>query len=109
VIPVTTHSYYCLAIANLVRGPAKSPPAGLDYCAVTPGLLVSRDSAEQLTTVRAGGVAALAIDVPVYRGNVTPRSVFGRQAASVGWLREVLAPSVMLAEALRGHRRRRCA
>jgi len=104
VIPVTTHSYYCLAIANLVRGPAKSPPAGLDYCAVTPGLLVSRDSGlSNYATVRAGGVAALAIDVPVYRGNVTPRSVFGRQAASVGWLREVLAPSVMLAEALRGH------
>jgi diguanylate cyclase (GGDEF)-like protein len=104
VIPVTTHSYYCLAIANLVRGPAKSPPAGLDYCAVTPGLLVSRDSGlSNYATVRAGGVAALAIDVPVYRGNVTPHSVFGREAASVGWLREVLVPSVMLAEALRGH------
>ncbi len=104
VIPTSSHPYYCLAIANLVRGPAKSPPAGLDYCAVTPGLLLSRDSGtSDYTTVRAGGVTALAIDVPVYRGNVTPHSVFGRSAASVGWLREVLAPNVMLAEALRGH------
>jgi diguanylate cyclase (GGDEF)-like protein len=104
VIPVTNHAYYCLAIANLVRSPAKSPPAGLDYCAVTPGLLVSRDSGvSSYTMVTAGGTGALAIDVPVYRGSITPRSVFGREAASVGWLREVLSPKLILAEALRGH------
>ena len=104
VIPVTNHPYYCLAIANLVRSPAKSPPAGLDYCAVTPGLLVSRDSGvSSYTMITAGGTGALAIDVPVYRGNITPRSVFGREAASVGWLREVLSPKLVLSEALRGH------
>jgi len=104
VVPASSHPYYCLAIANLVRGPAKSPPAGLDYCAVTPGLLVSRDSGlSSYSTVLAGGTTALAIDTPVYRGNVTPHTVFGRDAASVGWLREVLSPGVVLAEALRGH------
>ncbi|HSZ15335.1 MAG TPA: EAL domain-containing protein [Solirubrobacteraceae bacterium] len=104
VVPATDHGYYCLAIANLVRGPAKSPPAGLDYCAVTPGLLLSRDSGlSSYTTVLAGGSKALAIDVPVYRGNATPHTVFGRDAASVGWLREVLNPAVVLREALRGH------
>jgi diguanylate cyclase (GGDEF)-like protein len=104
VVPASSHPYYCLAIANLVRSPAKSPPAGLDYCAVTPGLLRSRDSgSSSYATVLAGGRSALAIDTPVYRGNTIPRSVFGREAASVGWLREVLAPNVMLAEALRGH------
>jgi len=104
VVPSSDHPYYCLAIANLVRSPAKSPPAGLDYCAVTPGLLLSRDGgASNYTTVRAGGATALAIDTPVYRGNAIPHSVFGREAASVGWLREVIAPNVMLAEALRGH------
>ncbi len=104
VVPASDHAYYCLAIANLVRSPAKSPPAGLDYCAVTPGLLLTRDSGlTHYATVRAGGTKALAIDTPVYRGNAIPRSVFGREAASVGWLREVIAPNVMLAEALRGH------
>jgi diguanylate cyclase (GGDEF)-like protein len=39
----------------------------------------------------------------VYRGNVTPRSVFGRRAASVGWLREVLVPGMMLRQVLVGH------
>jgi diguanylate cyclase (GGDEF)-like protein len=104
VVPSSDHPYYCLAIANLVRSPAKSPPAGLDYCAVTPGLLLARDAgASNYTTVRAGGTTALAIDTPVYRGNAIPHSVFGREAASVGWLREVIAPNVLLAEALRGH------
>jgi diguanylate cyclase (GGDEF)-like protein len=104
VVPASSHAYYCLAIANLVRGPAKSPRAGTDYCALTPGLLLTRDSGQSTyTTVSVDGTQALAIDVPVYRGNVTPRTVFGRTAASVGWLREVLAPAVMLREALRGH------
>ena len=104
VIPATNHAYYCLAVANLVRGPAKAPRAGTDYCALTPGLLLTRDSGQSTyRTVSVDGTQALAIDVPVYRGNVTPHSVFGRTAASVGWLREVLAPSVMLREALRGH------
>ena len=31
--------------------------------------------------------------MPVYRGNVTPQTVFGRTAAFVGWLREVLLPA----------------
>jgi hypothetical protein len=104
VFPATNHAYYCLAVANLVRGPAKAPRAGTDYCALTPGLLLTRDSGQSTyRTVSIDGTQALAIDVPVYRGNVTPHSVFGRTAASVGWLREVLAPSVMLREALRGH------
>ncbi len=104
VIPASNHAYYCLAVANLVRGPAKAARAGTDYCALTPGLLLTRDSGQSTyRTVNVDGTQALAIDVPVYRGNVTPHSVFGRTAASVGWLREVLAPSVMLREALRGH------
>ncbi len=103
VVPASNHGYYCLAIANLVRPPAKSARAGTDYCALTPGLLLTRDSGQSTyAMVSVDGIQAV-IDVPVYRGNVTPRTVFGRTAASVGWLREVLAPEVMLREALRGH------
>lgn len=45
---------------------------------------------------------ALMIQVPVYRGTVTPRNVLGRRAASIGWVREVLIPGVVLREALTG-------
>jgi diguanylate cyclase (GGDEF)-like protein len=104
VVPAGNRSNYCLAIANLVRSPAKSPPAGLDYCSVTPGLLATRDTGASIyTPALVGRTKALAIDTPVYRGNVLPRTAFGRTAASVGWVREVLVPGVLLAEALRGH------
>jgi diguanylate cyclase (GGDEF)-like protein len=69
----------------------------------SPALLISRDTASSIyTTVPSGIGQALAIETPVYRGTITPRSVAGRRAASVGWLREVLIPSVVLSEALTG-------
>ena len=34
---------------------------------------------------------------------MTPHSVFGRTAASVGWLREVLVPGAVLGQVLVGH------
>jgi diguanylate cyclase (GGDEF)-like protein len=70
----------------------------------SPALLQAADSAQSIyTPVSAEGRSALEIVTPVYRSNVTPRSVFGRRAASVGWLREVLLPRIMLAQVLRGH------
>jgi diguanylate cyclase (GGDEF)-like protein len=70
----------------------------------SPALLLARDTALSIyTPISARGGRALAVETPVYRGNLTPRSVFGRRAASVGWLREVLLPGVVLGEALRGH------
>ncbi len=60
---------------------------------ISPALLLSRNTG--LSTyhpIAAGHRQALAIVTPVYRGNVTPHTVFGRTAASVGWLREVTCP-----------------
>jgi diguanylate cyclase (GGDEF)-like protein len=69
----------------------------------SPALLLSRDTGLSVySPVSAGSGTALAVETPVYRGNVTPRSVFGRRAASVGWLREVLVPGVVLQQALTG-------
>ncbi len=66
-------------------------------------LLASRDAAAGIySAVPSARGPALAIETPVYRGAVTPRSVFGRRAAGVGWLREVLVPGVVLGEALAG-------
>jgi diguanylate cyclase (GGDEF)-like protein len=69
----------------------------------SPALLRSRDTGLSIySPVPSAGGTALAIETPVYRGFVTPLSVFGRRAASVGWLREVLMPGVVLREALAG-------
>jgi diguanylate cyclase (GGDEF)-like protein len=104
IAPASDHHYYCLATAELVRNPAQAPARGLDYCAQSDALLVARDQGlSRYTPVSLAGTPALAIETPVYRGNVTPRSVFGRGAASVGWLREVLVPGVVLGQVLRSY------
>jgi diguanylate cyclase (GGDEF)-like protein len=104
VVPASDHHYYCLATAELVRNPALAPPRGLDYCANSSALLLARDQGvSRYTPVTVSGVPGLTIDTPVYRGNVTPLSVFGRGAASDGWLREVLVPSVVLGQVLRAY------
>ena len=104
VVPTSNHHYYCLAAAELARSPAAAPPAGLDYCALTPALLRARDAGiNRYAPVSSRRTDAVAVEMPVYRGEVTPHSVTGRLAASVGWLREVLVPSVVLAQALRNH------
>jgi diguanylate cyclase (GGDEF)-like protein len=104
VVPASNHPYYCLTVAELVRSPAGTPPAGLDYCALTPALLLARDTGlSSYTPFSTGRRRALAVETPVYRNNVTPHSVFGRGAASVGWLREVLVPGVVLQQALGNH------
>jgi diguanylate cyclase (GGDEF)-like protein len=104
VVPSSNHHYYCLTSAELVRSAALAAAAGLDYCAGTPALLYARDEGRsRYAPVSVGQNQALSIETPVYRGNATPLSAFGRTAASVGWLREVLVPGVVLAQALKGH------
>src|ERR1700677_165799 len=104
ILPVSTHHYYCLASVQLARGPAAAAPAGLDYCAPSPALLVARNlGLSEQAPVSLGRSQALTLEAPVYKGNATPRSVVGRKAAFVGWLRELLVPGVVLSQALKGH------
>jgi diguanylate cyclase (GGDEF)-like protein len=104
VVPASDHHYYCLATAELVRISSLARPAGQDYCANSPALLTARDKGlSRYVIVSSGGEPALAIETPVYRGNATPHTVFGRTAASVGWLREVLQPKVVIETVLSGH------
>ncbi len=103
ITPTSNHGYYCLAIAELVRDPSTAPAAGHDYCARGSALLNARNAGRTVyTAVSAGGAKALASVTPVYRGNVTPHTLAGRTAASVGWLREVMVPSVVLKQILNG-------
>jgi diguanylate cyclase (GGDEF)-like protein len=78
---------------------ASTPPVH-----VSPAQLLSRDTGLSIyRQISAGHRPALAIQTPVYRGDVTPHTVFGRTAASVGWLRTVLVPGAMLGQVLTGH------
>ncbi len=104
IVPASNHGYSCLAIAELVRNPALAPAAGTDYCARSSALLNARDTGQSsYTPVSLGRTEALSSETPVYMGNAVPHTVSGREAASVGWLREVLVPGVVLEQALRGH------
>jgi diguanylate cyclase (GGDEF)-like protein len=101
VFPASNHSSYCPMLAGLRSAGAAIPPRGFDYCARSSALLRSRDSGQSVYTSIAGG-KTLAVVTPVYRGEATPRSLVGRQAASVGWLREVLVPEVVMQQVLAG-------
>ncbi len=86
--------------------PASTTPAkaSTPTIHVSPAQLLSRDTGlSAYRRISAGGRPALAIQTPVYRGNVTPHTVYGRTAASVGWLRTVLVPGAMLGQVLAGH------
>lgn len=103
VVPASDHPYYCLTVASLRSAGAVTLPRGYDYCAHSSALLRSRDSGQGVyTPIAAGQAKTLAIVTPVYRGDATPHTLAGRQAASVGWLREVLAPEVVMQQILAG-------
>jgi diguanylate cyclase (GGDEF)-like protein len=105
--PRASHAEFAAWVAwarTLRRYPELDALGLLKLPGASPALLRARDTALSIyTPISTAGGSGLAVETPVYRGNVTPRSVFGRRAASVGWLREVLLPGVVLGEALRGH------
>jgi diguanylate cyclase (GGDEF)-like protein len=104
IAPAGSRPYYCLGAVELTRNAHNQAPAGLDYCAVTPGMLLARDSGLTSTVpVAIGHTSGLEIQVPVYRGAAPPKTLGGRMAAFVGWMSEVLAPGVMLEGALKDH------
>ncbi len=103
-VPSGKRPFYCLTVAELARSHSTALPRGVDYCALTSALLASRDSGLGTSAaVTVGDTKALAVVTPVYRGAVPPATAAGRTGAFVGWLREVLAPGVLLGQALRGH------
>ncbi len=110
IAPAGTRPYYCLAGAELARSRADSSPAGLDYCALTPALISSRDTArsvEQPATIAAPisdrRIQAVRVETPVYRGGQPPITVAGRRAAFVGWLSKVLFPGAIARAALHAY------
>jgi diguanylate cyclase (GGDEF)-like protein len=99
---VAGHSQRCLATAEIARGAGPRVPSGLDYCALEQRLLASRGSGAMIARAPVGRPGTLEVQRPVYRGYATPTTTKARNAAFVGWLREVLRPSVLARSALAG-------
>jgi diguanylate cyclase (GGDEF)-like protein len=95
--------YSCLTIGQAGRTPVAETAFGSNLCDSHRALLTTRDKAHTLyASVSIDGKRALEEFTPAYRGSTTPKSLHGRRAAFVGWVREVIVPQVMLAEALKG-------
>ena len=104
VLPPGKRAYYCLAVAGLARSAASFVPGGLDYCALAPALITTRDSGQTgYAPILAGETTTLGVETPVYRGGVVPPTASARQAAFTGWIGETLTPGVVLQQALAGH------
>jgi diguanylate cyclase (GGDEF)-like protein len=95
--------FSCLTIGQSGRTPVAETAFGGNLCATHRALLATRDEARTLyVSVSLGGKPALEELTPAYRGSTTPKTSHGRRAAFVGWVREVIVPQVMLAQALKG-------
>jgi diguanylate cyclase (GGDEF)-like protein len=110
IAPAGTRPYYCLAGAELARSRADASPTGLDYCALTPALISSRDTARSVhvsatitAPISGRRVQAVRVETPVYRGGQPPITVAGRRAAFVGWLSEVLFPGAVARTAVHAY------
>ncbi len=103
-LPAGTRPYYCLAVVGVARSRASYFPPGIDYCAVSPRLILARDLARSAYAPFPDGHATLlGVEAPVYSGRAVPSTVAARRSAFVGWLGELLTPSVVLGRALQGH------
>ena len=104
VFPAGPRPYYCFAVAGQSRSLAAYLPTGLDYCAMASGLAEARDSGlTSYAPFKSGTMLTLGVQTPVYKGGVVPRTVAERHRAFIGWLGELLEPTVLLSTALQGH------
>jgi len=104
--PAGRRPYYCLAAAGVARSAASFIAPGVDYCALSPQLIRARDLAQPAYAPFSDGHGTtLGVETPVYRGAVMPVTAAARRRAFVGWLGELLTPSVVLEKALQGHPR----
>ena len=104
IVPPGRRPYYCFAIAGLARSAATYLPAGMDYCALAPQLMLDREfGLTGYAPVINGKTTQLGVETPVYRGGVVPSTPTARKRAFVGWLGELLEPGIVLKSALQGH------
>jgi diguanylate cyclase (GGDEF)-like protein len=103
-LPAGPRPFYCFAVAGLARDEASLLPAGLDYCALAKSLSTARDSGRSsYAPFTTAGATLLGVQAPVYAGGLVPASVSARRGAFVGWVGDVLNPSLLLKIALKAH------
>jgi diguanylate cyclase (GGDEF)-like protein len=104
ILPAGRRPYYCFAVAGMARSVATYLPAGLDYCKISPQLIIERElGLRGYAPVINGATTTLGVETPLYRGGMTPSTAAARRRAFVGWLGELLQPDVVLKSALQGH------
>ncbi len=101
--PGAANSFHCLTLGTVSRAGLHAPGPTFDYCGDDAALLATRDSAHSIYTQLPGAHSEeLEVLAPAYRGSAIPASMVARRAAFVGWVREVLVPRELLAQALHG-------
>ncbi len=110
VLPPGPRPFYCLLALWLTRtrALASAVPAGLDYCALPTSLsaafLTARDTGQSAYLPYKSGLAnVLAVETPVYRGGVVPKTLAARRQAFLGDFGTTVIPQIVLQTALRGH------
>jgi diguanylate cyclase (GGDEF)-like protein len=104
ILPPGPRPYYCLALAGRSRNQASHLPTGLDYCAFESALIKARETGvSSYAPFMIGKTTTLGVQTPVYRGGRVPATAAARRRAFIGWLGELLEPTVLLSRALQGH------
>jgi diguanylate cyclase (GGDEF)-like protein len=104
ILPPGPRPVYCFAVAGLSRSLATYIPSGLDYCALANALERARTTGQaSYAPFKNGGMTTLGVQTPVYRGGLVPATEAARKRTFIGWLGELLEPSVLLQTAQAGH------
>jgi diguanylate cyclase (GGDEF)-like protein len=105
VFPAGKRSQYCFAAAGLARTPAAFLPQSVDYCALAPTLLPTRDSGvANYAPFLLGHARTLGVATPIYADGTAPATVPARRRAFVGWLGVLLEPGIVVGRAREGYR-----
>jgi diguanylate cyclase (GGDEF)-like protein len=105
VFPAGRRSEYCFATAGLARTRLAFLPQSVDYCALAPTLLPTRDSGiANYAPFLIGHTRALGIATPIYRNGIVPATVAARRRAFVGWLGMLLEPGLVVGRAREGYK-----
>jgi diguanylate cyclase (GGDEF)-like protein len=102
IIPSGARPFYCLT-ADAVGRPGFGLPAGLDLCKFGAHYEDRDLGTGSYVPFDLGRTTVLAVETPVYRGALVPKTVAARRAAFLGWLGEGLEPGVVLRRALESH------
>ena len=105
VFPAGRRNQYCFASAGLARSVPAFLPQSVDYCALAPTLLPTRDNAmANYAPFLIGHARTLGIATPIYAEGTAPTTVAARRRAFVGWLGVLLEPGIVIGRAREGYK-----